>query len=94
MAPASVGGGFVFRQVSGGRYHSCGVTLAGDGYCWGSNLEGQLGVSDEVQSNTPKLNAKAITFGSISVGRSHTCGLNLDGTAFCWGSNFRDSWDF
>jgi alpha-tubulin suppressor-like RCC1 family protein len=88
MAPATVGGGLVFRQVSGGRYHSCGVTLAGDGYCWGSNLEGQLGQADaEVQSNTPVLNSRAVTFGSISVGRAHTCGLTLTGVAVCWGSN-------
>jgi alpha-tubulin suppressor-like RCC1 family protein len=73
--------------VSGGKYHSCAVTLSGDGYCWGSNLVGQLATDIQLQSTAPVLNSRAITFASISVGREHSCGLALTGVAFCWGSN-------
>ena len=32
-----------WASVSGGDYHSCGVTTTGDAYCWGWNQYGQLG---------------------------------------------------
>jgi alpha-tubulin suppressor-like RCC1 family protein len=33
----------VFRQVSAGGGHSCGVTTDDQAYCWGSNAYGNLG---------------------------------------------------
>src|SRR2546428_315534 len=32
-----------FAKLSAGSFHSCGVVAAGDGYCWGSNFNGELG---------------------------------------------------
>src|SRR4051795_3353351 len=33
----------VFRQISAGWSHSCGVTSDNRAYCWGSDSAGQLG---------------------------------------------------
>ncbi len=41
--PLQVTGGHTFQSVSAARNHSCGVTTAGDVYCWGLNIYGQLG---------------------------------------------------
>jgi len=38
-----VAGGHAFIQVSASSGHSCGVTATGDVYCWGLNIDGQLG---------------------------------------------------
>jgi alpha-tubulin suppressor-like RCC1 family protein len=36
-----------FSDVSLGMFHTCGVTLDGDAYCWGANREGQLGIGND-----------------------------------------------
>jgi alpha-tubulin suppressor-like RCC1 family protein len=42
--PEPVLGRYEFLSMSaGGEYHTCGITIQGDAYCWGSNLFGQLG---------------------------------------------------
>jgi alpha-tubulin suppressor-like RCC1 family protein len=48
-------GGLSFRQVSAGGTHVCGHTPEGRAYCWGFNLDGQLGIGNTsiVVSPTP-----------------------------------------
>ncbi|MGE0440899.1 MAG: hypothetical protein AB7L66_09885 [Gemmatimonadales bacterium] len=51
-SPASLSGGIPFIQVSAGRSHSCGVSLGGRAYCWGSNERGQLAANVAFDSTT------------------------------------------
>jgi alpha-tubulin suppressor-like RCC1 family protein len=37
LTPVAVSGGLVFREVSSGWYHTCGVTTDDRAYCWGGN---------------------------------------------------------
>lgn len=41
--PATVTGGHDFRQIMGGKSHSCAVDAAGSVWCWGLNNDGALG---------------------------------------------------
>src|SRR6266700_7319626 len=50
-APAGVG----FSAVSVGPAHACGVTSAGAAYCWGLNLQGELGNGTRTNSPVPTL---------------------------------------
>jgi alpha-tubulin suppressor-like RCC1 family protein len=50
--PRAVVGGLIWRQISAGGLHSCGVTTADVVYCWGYNLRGQLG--DGTVTTRPK----------------------------------------
>ena len=46
LTPVAVVGGLSFSQVSGGGTHVCGHTPEGRAYCWGFNLDGQLGIGN------------------------------------------------
>ncbi|CAN5785332.1 hypothetical protein BH23GEM7_BH23GEM7_28460 [soil metagenome] len=79
--------------ISAGWDHSCGVTAAGQGYCWGGNAWGQLGEGSTTPRTTPVAVAGGVSFQSISAGSSnlegaHSCGLAPAGQAYCWGANF------
>ena len=53
--PVAVFGGYTFASVSAGSLHCCGVTSAGDSYCWGLNNIGQLGDGTFTASGVPVL---------------------------------------
>ena len=51
--PVKTGGNRAYVTVSAGGDSSCAVTVAGRGYCWGDNTEGQLGTGDTVGHTAP-----------------------------------------
>jgi alpha-tubulin suppressor-like RCC1 family protein len=88
IAPEAVLGGHAFSSVAAAGTHTCGVTTAGDIYCWGYNAEGQLGnAAAGNETDTPVLADGGRSFAAVTVGDAHTCGLATDGAAYCWGSN-------
>jgi alpha-tubulin suppressor-like RCC1 family protein len=48
-----VAGGHAFNQINAGGGHTCARTTAAVGYCWGQNLNGQLGNGTTTRSLTP-----------------------------------------
>ena len=87
--PVAVSGGHIFQSVSAGSKHTCGVTMSGAAYCWGSNNTGQLGNGSNTRSNVPVAVSGMLTFQSVSAGAQHTCGVTMSGAAYCWGSGNR-----
>jgi len=86
--PTDVRGGLAFTQVSTSTLHVCGLTTAGEAYCWGSNSTGQGGTGDvQGPSLTPRKVVGGLTFSSLSAGDTHTCALTPAGVAYCWGDN-------
>jgi alpha-tubulin suppressor-like RCC1 family protein len=49
-----VGAGLVFRSVSAGLAHTCGVTTDSVAYCWGLNSSGQLGIATTFNADGPE----------------------------------------
>lgn len=83
--PARVVGGHTFVQLSAGTSHTCGLTTAGQAYCWG--LGGLLGDSTSLDRSVPVAVATSLRFTGITVG-SFTCAIAVGGAAYCWGYNF------
>ena len=81
--------GVLFKAISSGAYHTCGLDRDGRGWCWGSNNNGQLGMGGTFDGDTssPVPVAGGRIWRSISAGGYHTCAIAVDSTAYCWGYN-------
>jgi len=53
LAPAAVHDGLAFSHVAVGQFHTCGLTTGGVAYCWGWNLQGQLGDGTQTERDVP-----------------------------------------
>jgi alpha-tubulin suppressor-like RCC1 family protein len=87
-----------WQSVSVGADHSCALKTNGNAYCWGSNRNGQLGVtrfdttcgtgnSQFRCAATPLQVQPGVRFASISAGARHTCAITTTREAYCWGAN-------
>jgi alpha-tubulin suppressor-like RCC1 family protein len=78
--PQLVHGGHTFTQLEASSMFTCGLTVSGIVYCWGSLVQG-------TSSNVPQLVGPAPRFASLHVGPLRACALTDSGDAYCWGSN-------
>lgn len=79
--PVLVEGGILFRRLTAGEMHVCGLSEDGNAYCWGVTA-GRGGVGPAAPTPTPI--PGGITFDALSGGWGSTCGLDEEGGAFCW----------
>ena len=79
-----------WRSVSTGYTHTCGVTTANAGYCWGANYNFEVGSTQPSTGGTykaPALVAGGHQWAQIVPGDgSFTCGVTTGSEAYCWGS--------
>jgi alpha-tubulin suppressor-like RCC1 family protein len=88
-SPVTVIGGITdWASVSGGGYHSLGITNTGIAYAWGYNGQGQLGDGTTTQRSSPVTVIGGITdWASVSAGNRHSLGVTDAGIAYAWGYN-------
>lgn len=96
-------GAVTWTEITAGRDHTCGLTDAGEIFCWGLNSLGQLGTAssetctDEISSETHPCSTTPlpvddpasgpVTWASVDAGGDHTCAVTTGNEAFCWGSD-------
>jgi len=90
LEPTAVAGGLRFASLTTGQAFSCGLTVSGRVFCWGSNSVRELG--DGTTANrlapVPLSLPSGTRVTSIDAGASHACAVLDDFRALCWGSNF------
>lgn len=87
----SIPDGVTFSQVAAGSNHSLALTKTGEIYAWGSNSDGQLGVSGISASGSKKpikvSLPEGVTAKQIAAGRVASYALGSDGKLYAWGDN-------
>ena len=84
FAPARVSTDLRFRTLAAGGMMTCGLTTAGEVYCWGPQ-EVTYGDDREIVHGTPLPVRVGQPVSQIYAGYGHLCALVRDGTAYCWG---------
>ena len=88
--PTPVAGGLAFSSVDAGWEHTCGVTVGGAGWCWGSGDHGALGNgTTDTREGTPVQISGSLALSSISAGGRVSCAVTTTGAGYCWGENLQ-----
>lgn len=78
--PAPVAAGLTFADVQPGENATCGLSTAGDVYCWGQ-------VVPNPPRTPPTLVGAGVKFVALADGSGWSfCGLTAAGTVYCWTS--------
>ncbi len=83
--PRAVASTLRFATVSAGQRHTCAITVDRALYCWGENVQFQLGVEREVFVPRPSAVLPDARFLDVGAGVTHTCAVRTNGIVYCWG---------
>jgi hypothetical protein len=86
-APVAIGGGLRFRDIGAHRGRMCGVTAAGEAYCWAPTRDSAH--ADAADDYVPVREQPAFRFrqvaGNVEIGMG-SCGITRAGDeVVCWG---------
>nr|MBP9899574.1 hypothetical protein [Gemmatimonadales bacterium] len=76
-----------FAMIEVGWENICGLTAAGEAWCWGRNVWGQTGQEPPTRRVYPALVPTATRFSRIALGdwEETTCAVAIGGGLWCWG---------
>lgn len=67
--------------------HTCGIKQDGTLWCWGTNVDGRLGIAGVDSTIAPLRVGDASDWHTVGGGERHTCGIRDPGTLWCWGAD-------
>jgi alpha-tubulin suppressor-like RCC1 family protein len=88
VVPVAAATGMAFTSLTVRDRHACGIAAGpGGGYCWGYNIDGQLGDGTVIDRFGPVAVTRGSTLFLVDAGSYHSCGVATGGSAWCWGEN-------
>jgi alpha-tubulin suppressor-like RCC1 family protein len=84
-SPTRVGAASDWETVHTNTFHSCALNRNHELWCWGRNVEGQLGTGDVIGRESPTRVTSDVAL--VSAGRFSTCAITTDGQPRCTGMN-------
>jgi alpha-tubulin suppressor-like RCC1 family protein len=75
-------------SVAAGTEFTCMLDASASAYCWGANLDGQLGDGTRTSTAVPQLVSGGHQFARLVAGRWHACGITTAQDAYCWGTDY------
>jgi cysteine-rich repeat protein len=82
----AAGSGVPFVEVTVGGQSTCALRSDSSLWCWGSNSNGQLRLSNTSNRLTPVAVA-GTSWNQVTCGQNHACAVRTDGSLSCWGFN-------
>jgi alpha-tubulin suppressor-like RCC1 family protein len=84
--------GRILTQITGGGTATCALDSTGAAYCWGDDVDGDLGNNSTTESNVPvAVTTSGVLSGKTLIqataGVTFGCALDTTGAAYCWGLN-------
>lgn len=87
LVPTAVVGSQTFVQLDASLAYICGVTQAGELFCWG---DAGVDFGPDVQPGSPKAPTRVpspLKFRSVAAGMFRACASTVDGDTYCWGDS-------
>jgi alpha-tubulin suppressor-like RCC1 family protein len=75
------------EMVTSAGFHTCALQTDKTIWCWGLNMDGQLGNGNTVYLKNPVQVGSGTNWDMIAAGYRHTCAIKIDGSLWCWGNN-------
>lgn len=88
LGPTGTGHLAFVKRIAAGQSTTCALDELGAVFCWGFNLNGEVGGGLAPSAAVPlpvKNSTLPVAAVSVSVGSHHSCALLVDRTAWCWG---------
>jgi alpha-tubulin suppressor-like RCC1 family protein len=82
--------GLTLTQITAGNGYTCALASTGAAYCWGYNVDGELGNGATLpgaQQDAPVAVSGSLVFAQISAGEYSVCALTTGNVGYCWGQN-------
>jgi alpha-tubulin suppressor-like RCC1 family protein len=78
----------IVSAAGGCHRHLCAATSAGDVWCWGENMHGEVGTGmTSMFESTPVRVVGVPPVAQVTVGAYHSCARTMAGEIWCWGEN-------
>ena len=88
--PKLISNGRKWRQVTIADLHVCAIDIAGDGFCWGWQNNGQLGDNTGTTDRYAPVAIKSpYKWRNLSAGVRSSCGITTENELYCWGAGGR-----